>query len=173
MCNNNECVFPMCIVKKLQISYSFTDTISAFSKSLAFPSNFIDVISRAFHRFSPPSSRHFRLYICSHGLHWHSTSKLISATSSLSHGFHRTHSNLLGGGGALRLELPLPTRLRRPRWLVAEHRRRAGPSCPSRFGAPGGHHEPLLPRAHSEAADGSPLGSRLPPDLGRLLHQSA
>ena len=99
----------------------------------------------AFHRFPPPSSRHFSLYICRLGRHWHITSKLISATSSLSHGFHRTHSNLPAGGGALRLELPLPARLHRPCRLVPERRRSAGPSCPSRYGASGGHHEPLLP----------------------------
>ena len=44
---------------------------------------------------SPPSSsRHFSLYIYRLGRHCHITSKLISATSSLSHGFHHTHSNL-------------------------------------------------------------------------------
>jgi hypothetical protein len=46
--------------------------------------------SRAFHRFPPPSSHHFSLYICRHGLHLQITSRLISANLiTLSHGFHR------------------------------------------------------------------------------------
>ena len=49
--------------------------------------------SRDFHRFPPSSSRHFSLYMWL-GRHCHITSKLVSATSSLSYGFHRTHSNL-------------------------------------------------------------------------------
>jgi hypothetical protein len=57
--------------------------------------------------------------------------------------------------------------------LDAERRRRTGPSCPSRCGAPDGHHEPLLLRAHARVAEESPVASRLQPDMGRLLHQSA
>jgi hypothetical protein len=80
--------------------------------------------------------------------------------SSLSHGFHRTHSNLPAGGGALRLELPLTTGLPHPSRLEPKRRRRAGPSRLSGYCAKGGHHEPLLPRPHAGAADESPMASR-------------
>ena len=69
----------------------------------------------------------------------------------------------------MRLELPLPAGLPRPDRLVAERRRRTGPSSPSRCGARDGHHEPLLLRAHARAAEESPVASRLQPDLGKLF----
>jgi hypothetical protein len=73
----------------------------------------------------------------------------------------------------LRLKLPLPAGLPRPHRLDAERWRRTGPSCPCRCGAPDGHHEPLLLWAHARAAEESLVVSRLQPNLGRLLHQSA
>src|SRR3954464_11178031 len=90
----------------------------------------------------------------------------------LSYDFHRS-TNYKGGGGALRLELPLPAGLLCPRRLDAERRRRAGSSCPSRCGASDGHHEPLLLRAHAGAAEESQMASRLFPDLESLLRGSA
>src|SRR3954467_12478188 len=119
-------------------------------------------------QFFPPV--HY-IYICRVGLHCHCTSHICNVIT-LSHGFHRS-TNPQGGGGALRLELPLPAGLLCPRRLDTERRGRAGSSCPSRCGALDSHHEPLLLRAHAGAAEESQMASRLFPYLGSLLRRFA
>ena len=74
------------------------------------------------------------------------------------------HSDPRGDRGAVRLQLPLPAGLPAARQLDAERWSGSCPSCASRLRPTGGHHEPLLPRAHIRAADGSLVGSR------QLLH---